>query len=616
MNFWRNLSLKAQSRYILVILSAFFIAGYFIVRNKLQSLTEGERKIDFARSVQVQNQQITLQTEFFLQGRKELGTEVVALLDHQDHLLKTLRDGGRMEGTNLFIEPLSRLPRITLDNLEINWITYKAALKHLVTEEEVVKQPIPQIAQTDTTSLGDSTRARLPEPITLTTVNEPHTKAKIIFESQWLSLSKWYNTLIFDLEEEVRVRQSAALNWFTALILLNIAGLALVFVFFNRHVLRPLALIKTNTASRTPSNVTTNEIGLVAEQINDTLEDLRDATDFVIAIGEGKLDIDYRSLDKHYAGGNNILADSLIGMQARLKALNEEEGKRQWANEGLAKFVDILRSSNDDLTLLGDKIIAALVQYTSSNQGSLYILNDEDASNKHLELIALFAFDTKKFIQQKIKLGEGILGQTYLEKETNYLTNLPEDYIRITSGLGDANPKSILIVPLKVDTQVYGMIELASFNAYLPHEIAFVEKLGESIASTLASVRSAQRNRQLIQQFQQQTEEMRAQEEEMRQNMEELQATQEEISRKEKNYLVRIQELENQKIIPSNKEVEEFTSKEREYQLKIEELSRKLTEKPAQGDDWEVALEVEKALRINLQALELTQEELDRRRRQ
>ena len=230
-------------------------------------------------------------------------------------------------------------------------------------------------------------------------------------------------------------------------------------------------------------------------------------------------------------------------MQTRLKAMNEEERKRQWSNEGLTKFVDILRSSNDDLNLLGDKIIAALVQYTKSNQGALYILNDEDSRNKYLELISLFAFDIKKYEQQKIKLGEGILGQTFLEKETTYLTNMPESYIRITSGLGDANPKSLLLVPLKVDTQVYGIIELASFNEYLPHEIAFVEKLGESIASTLASVRAAQRNRQLIQQFQQQTEEMRAQEEEMRQNMEELQATQEEIARKEKSYLARIKEL-------------------------------------------------------------------------
>ncbi len=615
MNFWRKLSLRAQSSYILAILSVILIAEYFIIRSKLESLTEGERKIDFARSVQVQNQQITLQTEFFIQGKKELATEVVALIDNQDHLLQTLRDGGRMDGTNLFVEPLSRLPRITLDNLEKNWNNYKTAIQVLLTEGEIAVQSITPATPPAMSSGSDSTGVLQEEPGSSIVVIEPaFNKAKLIFESQWLALSKWYNTLILDLEDEVRVKQAAVLNWFTILVLLDIGGLFLVFVFFNRQVLVPLALIGKNTASRTASNVASNEIGLVANQINDTLEDLRDATDFVIAIGEGKLDLDYRSLDKHYAGGNNILADSLIGMQARLKALNEEEGKRQWANEGLAKFVDILRSSNDNLTLLGDKIIAALVKYTNSNQGSLYILNEEEASDKHLELISMFAFDTKKFTQQKIKPGEGILGQTFLEKETTYLTNLPEDYVRITSGLGDANAKSVLIVPLKVDTQVYGMIELASFTPYLPHEIAFVEKLGESIASTLASVRGAQRNRQLIQQFQQQTEEMRAQEEEMRQNMEELQATQEEISRKERNYLARIEELENQKAAPSNEDKEDFKQKEREYLLKIEELSMQVAETPARGDDWEVAIDVEKTLRINLQALQLTQEELARKR--
>jgi transcriptional regulator with PAS, ATPase and Fis domain len=86
-------------------------------------------------------------------------------------------------------------------------------------------------------------------------------------------------------------------------------------------------------------------------------------------------------------------------------------------------------------------------------------------------------------------------------------------------------------VPLKIDDAVYGMVELASFNDYQPHEIAFVEKLGESIASTLASVKAAQNNRKLLEESRQTTEAMRAQEEEMRQNMEELTATQEEMQR-------------------------------------------------------------------------------------
>jgi len=612
MNFWLDKSLKVRGIYVLVLLSLIFVAEYFWVRYTLHSLTEAERKIDFARSVQVKNQQIALQVELSIQSKREIAAELASLVDQQDHLLGILGDGGRMDGSDLFLKPLSRLPRITFDNLQKSWATYKTAITTLITDREIVEKVIPAAepdSLADGTVLLSSSREK----------NEAFAKAKLMFESQWLSLSKWYDKLILDLEDEVEYKQKAVLNWFLFFILLDIGGLLFIFYVFKRYVLLPLQLLKNNTAGQAYSDgFAKDEIGVVAHQINDTIEDLRDATDFVIAIGEGKLDLDYKSLDKHYASGNNKLADSLIEMQSRLKAMNEEERKRQWSNEGLAKFVDILRSSNDDLNLLGDKIIAALVQYTNSNQGALYILNDEDARNKYLELISLFAFDIKKFEQQKIKLGEGILGQTFLEKETTYLTNLPESYIRITSGLGDANPKSILMVPLKVDTQVYGIIELASFNEYSPHEIAFVEKLGESIASTLASVRAAQKNRQLIQQFQQQTEEMRAQEEEMRQNMEELQATQEEIARKEKSYLARIKELEDQpgtSLSLAQQEAMKAQSqkREREYQLKIDELSQQLAQKPAHGEDWELALEVEKALKINLQALQITQEELDRK---
>ena len=121
---------------------------------------------------------------------------------------------------------------------------------------------------------------------------------------------------------------------------------------------------------------------------------------------------------------------------------------------------------------------------------------------------------------------------------------MPEEYIRITSGLGDANPRALLLFPLKVDKEAYGIIELASFREYEQHEIEFVEKLGESIAATLASVRGTQKNRQLIEQFQEQTEQMRAQEEEMRQNMEELEATQEELKRREREYQDKIRDLE------------------------------------------------------------------------
>ena len=140
--------------------------------------------------------------------------------------------------------------------------------------------------------------------------------------------------------------------------------------------------------------------------------------------------------------------------------------------------------------------------------------------------------------------GSGLVGQCILEKGTLYLTDVPDNYVRITSGLGGANPNALIIVPLKSNEQVYGALELASFERFKPHEISFIEKIAESIAATVGTARGSERTKELVEQLQQQTEEMKSQEEEMRQNMEELSATQEEMLRKEKEYVSRIQELE------------------------------------------------------------------------
>ena len=166
------------------------------------------------------------------------------------------------------------------------------------------------------------------------------------------------------------------------------------------------------------------------------------------------------------------------------------------------------------------------------NQAGFYLIN-RTTNEKHFELTACIAFDRKKFADKRIEWEEGLIGRCALEKETIYLTDIPNNYINITSGLGDANPKSILIVPLKTNDEIYGVIELASFKEFQDFEIEFVEKTAESIALTISAVQNTIRTTKLLKETQSQAERMSQQEEELRQNLEEMQATQEESDRRE-----------------------------------------------------------------------------------
>ena len=278
-----------------------------------------------------------------------------------------------------------------------------------------------------------------------------------------------------------------------------------------------------------------DEIGQMAKALNTSIEGFSQKTAFAYNIGQGNLESDLTLLSDE-----DMLGKSLIHMRESLKKSQVEETtrkiedeKRQWSNVGLAKFSDILRQNNDKLDHLAAEIIKNLVQYINANQGGLFIYNDDEPSNIHFELLSAFAFNRHKYIQKQIMLGEGLVGTCALEKKTIYLTEIPENYIQITSGLGEARPRCLLIVPLLIDEKILGVVEIASFTEIEQYQIDFVEKLAESIASTLTSVRTNIRTSSLLAKTLQQAEEMSAQEEEMRQNMEELQATQEESARKE-----------------------------------------------------------------------------------
>jgi len=268
-----------------------------------------------------------------------------------------------------------------------------------------------------------------------------------------------------------------------------------------------------------------DEIGEMAEAMDKLIKGLRDTTLFAENIGKGNYDSEFEPLSEQ-----DVLGNALLEMRTNLARVAEEDKKRSWSTEGLAKFGDILRKNNDNLSKLADEIIRNLVKYLEANQGGLYIIDDTE-DEPFMSLMACYAWDKKKYVDQKVFKGEGLAGQVWQEMDTIYLTDVPDNYIKITSGLGDSNPTSILIVPLKVNEEIYGVVEIASFKSFDKSEVEFVEKIAESIASTVSSVKINAKTQRLLEESQEMTEQMRSQEEEMRQNMEELQATQEEMQR-------------------------------------------------------------------------------------
>jgi PAS domain S-box-containing protein len=260
---------------------------------------------------------------------------------------------------------------------------------------------------------------------------------------------------------------------------------------------------------------------------------------FIKKLIEGDLDESYELSDVH-----DILGKSLVSLRDNLKENQEiefkrrkEDDQRSWLAEGLAKFGEILRKDNSNIEELTYNIISNLVKYIDANQGATFIINEDEKFQKSFDMTACFAYDRRKYADRKIAFGEGLVGTCALERHTIYLTDIPDNYLSITSGLGHSCPKSLLIVPLIINDEIHGVIELASFNQLEKYQINFVEKIAESIASTISNVKINVRTSKLLKASQEQAETLASQEEHLRQNMEELQATQEEAARQNEKFI-------------------------------------------------------------------------------
>lgn len=240
----------------------------------------------------------------------------------------------------------------------------------------------------------------------------------------------------------------------------------------------------------------------------------------------------------------NELINSLNELRQTLQKNKEaeelrikEDTQRNWVSEGLAMFSQILRQSTDNREDFAYLLISKLVKYMEANQGGFFSVETDQNSGTYLQMLACHAYDRRKFADRRIEWGTGLIGTCALEKKTIYLTKIPNDYLYVTSGLGKAPPGYLMLLPLSTGGEIQGVIEIASFRRIEDYQIAFCEKIAESIGMTMSGIKSNLRTSLLLDETRAQARELSNQEEKMRQSMDQLKATQEQAARQAEKFI-------------------------------------------------------------------------------
>jgi len=239
---------------------------------------------------------------------------------------------------------------------------------------------------------------------------------------------------------------------------------------------------------------------------------VRAIADVATAVTAGDLS---RSVAVEAAGEVASLKDNINEMIRNLRDTTQRNSEQDWLKTNLAKVTRTLQGQRDLFTV-SKQVLSELAPLVSAQHGVFYLADSGgDGAGTALRLLGSYAYKERKDSSNIIKLGDGLVGQCALEKERILLTNVPSDYVQVSSGLGQAAPQNIVVLPVLFEGQVRAVVELASFNRFTETQLAFLEQLTESIGIVLNTISATMRTEELLKQSQALTEELQSQQEEL-----------------------------------------------------------------------------------------------------
>jgi len=297
---------------------------------------------------------------------------------------------------------------------------------------------------------------------------------------------------------------------------------------------------------------------------------VRAIADVATAVTKGDLT---RNITVEAQGELAALKGNINEMIRNLRETTARNAEQDWLKTNLAKFTRMMQGQKN-LQAVSQMILSELAPVVSAAHGVFYTMDQNNgAEDARLKLAATYAYKERKHLNKEFRIGESLVGQAAFEKQRILITNAPDDYVQINSGLGEGKPLNLVELPIVFEGQVLAVMELASFNKFTETYLSFLDQLTESIGVVLNTIQANMRTEELLTQSQSLAEELQAQQEELtetnkrleqqakslqtseellRQQQEELQQTNEELEEK-----ARLLTAQNEEVEQKNREVEQ-----------------------------------------------------------
>jgi signal transduction histidine kinase/HAMP domain-containing protein/ActR/RegA family two-component response regulator len=292
-------------------------------------------------------------------------------------------------------------------------------------------------------------------------------------------------------------------------------------------------------------DLTDNVNGLAAN----LTDQVRAISDVATAVTEGDLT---RQVHVEASGEVAVLKDKLNEMIRNLRATTRENVEQDWLKTNRERFTRMLQGQRD-LATVSNMILSELAPLVSAQHAVFYSMCEAEGSEPVLEMQAAYGYEERRNLAKSFGLGEGLVGQCAKEKKRILVTEVPGDYVRISSGLGASPPLNIIVLPVLFEGSVRAVVELASFSPYSETHQAFLDQLPESIGLVLNTIEADTITENLLKQSQSQAGELRSQQEELRESNEDLGRQAELLAKQNVEAERRNQEVAQSKILVEEK---------------------------------------------------------------